>query len=119
MPLFIPETTTMFKIGIILWYSLVGAFIGLMGVMNYNPVLKIKMNAWFRGILVGGFMNLVLVLIAYDVFVDLMANATAFTGMSPFWFVLEGAIVGVIIDLIATKHSGEGPGIVVGLGGSS
>ncbi len=28
---------------------------------------------------------------------------------SPFWFTLEGAIIGLIIDYAATRWGGEGP----------
>ena len=28
---------------------------------------------------------------------------------SPFWFVLEGVMLGILIDYVATKYGGEGP----------
>jgi hypothetical protein len=30
---------------------------------------------------------------------------------SPFWFVLEGAVVGLLIDYLATRHGGEGDAV--------
>jgi len=113
IPMVMPEATLMLQFGFLFWYTMMGAMIGFLGVMDSHPWFHFRMNAWFRGIFFGGFMNLALALIAYDTLEALFATASMFTGMSPFWLVLEGAIVGLIIDLIATKKGGEGPRTVI------
>jgi hypothetical protein len=56
-------------------------------------------------------MNFVLTLLIYDVLtvmlVDLFGEDSSFG--SPFWFVAEGAIVGLVIGYFATRFGGEGP----------
>ena len=55
-------------------------------------------------------MNFVLVLFAYDKFETLILQTlgqdTFFS--SPFWFVLEGAIVAFVMGFFATTLAGEG-----------
>jgi len=114
IPMFLPDATLMFRFGVLLWYTLMGAFVGVFGVMDYHPILKMKINAWLRGIILGGSMNLTLILIAFGSLEVLMSTATIFNGASLFWGVLEGMIVAVVIDLVATKYAGEGPRLVTG-----
>jgi len=62
----------------------------------------------------GGWMNFVLSLFAYD---TMKAMLTAMFGSnailtSPFWFVLEGAIIGLLIGYLATRFGGEGKSTV-------
>ncbi len=99
--------------GFFLWYITFGAIIGIMGVMDAHPLWpKFKINAFFRGIFMGSWMNFVLVFFAYEK-LEIILSRVDFMGMSsPWWFVLEGAILGLIIDLLATKYGGEGKGIL-------
>jgi hypothetical protein len=97
--------------GILLWYTTLGAIVGMFGVYNWHPILKLPMPWWFRAPLVGAWLNFVLVFFAYDslaaVLTTLFGADGAFT--SPFWFTAEGAIVGLIIGFVATRFGGEGP----------
>lgn len=110
LPMVMPNVEPMLQWGLLLWYPTVGAFIGVLGVFTYHPVLKLPMPWWFRAPLVGAWMNFVLVLFTYDKMADIMVafmgSASAFT--SPFWLVAEGAIIGLIIGFAATKLGGEG-----------
>lgn len=120
MPALLPEVDQLARWGILLWYPTMGAFIGVFGVFTHHPVLRLPMPWWFRAPVIGAWMNLVLTLFAYDV----MAAATAamfgadsaFT--SPFWFTLEGAIVGLIIGYFATLFGGEGKEVLGDEGGA-
>ncbi len=102
-----PETDPLLRWGILLWYTTMGAFIGVYGVVNYHPVLRMPLPWWVRAPLIGGWMNFILVFFAYDL---LAAAILGMLGMalSPFWFVVEGAVVGTVIGLLATKFGGEG-----------
>lgn len=100
----------MLRFGILCWYITVGAFIGVFGVMTYHPVLRLPMPWWFRSTLIGAWMNFVLTLFVYDDFKLIMEQTFGPNGAisSPFWFVLEGAIIGMIMGFFATRFGGEG-----------
>ncbi len=106
-PLLVPDVSLMFRIGMLLWYPTMGAFIGVFGVMNYHPVLELPMPWWIRAPLVGAWMNLVLVFFTYDAAAGYLMSALNVSA-SPFWFVLEGAFVGGLIGYLATRYGGEG-----------
>jgi len=112
LPMFWPEVSWQMRWGMLFLYTFIGATVGVFGVFVYHPVLRMRMPAWFRGTLIGGSLMLTVVLIAYPVFEALMESATIFTGLSPYWMILDAAIAGLIIDLIATKKVGEGPSLM-------
>jgi len=65
---------------------------------------------WFRAGLLGAWMNFVLTFFAYDAMQAMMVSlfGEAGTLSSPFWFVAEGAILGLVIWYFATRFGGEG-----------
>ena len=91
--------------GILLWYTTLGAVIGMFGVYTRHPLLKVPLRWWFRAPLLVAWFNFVLTLFAYDTLAAAMAALFGSDGMlsSPFWFVAEGAIVGFVIGFVATK----------------
>lgn len=97
------------RVGILFWYVAVGAFIGMAGVMTRAPIVKMPLPWWIMGPAIGGFMNLLLVLIAWDVFAAMMTGGEFWGLTSPWWGVVEGAIVGLLIGGFATLFGGEGP----------
>jgi hypothetical protein len=117
LPYFMPEGGLLLRWGILLWYTTFGAIIAIFGVFTWHPILKMPMPWWFRGPFLGGWMNFVLTFFAYDVMQEMMVIMFGPNGFmmengfmqSPFWFVLEGAILGIIIDYVATKYGGDGP----------
>lgn len=110
LPYIVPETTWQFRWGILLWYSTLGAIIGVYGVLTWHPILKLPLPWWFRAPVIGAWMNFVLTLFAYDALQNFMFIFFGANGMlqSPFWFVAEGACVGLIIGYFATRFGGEG-----------
>lgn len=110
LPLFYPDATEMFRWGVLFWYVTLGAFIGVFGVIDYHPILKIPLPWWFRSSFLGAWMNFVLVLFAYHQMQEMLIYMFGETSIwtSPFWFVLEGAIVGLWIGYLATRLAGEG-----------
>ena len=110
LPILFGETDLMIRWGFVFWYTTVGAFIGVFGVFTWHPILKLPMPWWFRSVWIGAWMNFVLTLFIYD---KMQAYMTFFFGengaiSSPFWFVLEGALVGLLIGFLATRFGGEG-----------
>ena len=110
MPYFWPEASWSFRIGILFWYATVGAIIAVYGVFTWHPVLRLPMPWWIRAPIIGAWMNLLLVLLASQELTAMMlaalGGAPALT--SPYWLVLEGAIVGLIIGFFCTRFGGEG-----------
>lgn len=111
LPFFAPDTSMMFRWGILFWYTTFGAIIGVFGVYTEHPVLGIPLPWWLRATVVGAWLNLVATMLAYDQFNSIMASLTGILvdeDLSPFWFVAEGAIVGFILGWLLTKIAGEG-----------
>lgn len=109
-PYFLPEASLLLRWGILLWYTTVGAIIGVFGVFTYHPILKLPFPWWVRAPLLGAWMNFVLTFFAFDTMQNMMLSAFGENGLlsSPFWFTAEGAIIGFIIGYFATKFGGEG-----------
>ncbi len=114
IPFLWPDSGWMERIAFLLWYTTLGAFVGLIGVLDWHPVLRLRMRWWFSSMLVGAWMNFVLTLFIHDrlaeMMVDLFGEGSLF--LSPFWFVAEGAVVGLLIGYFATRFGGEGPATV-------
>lgn len=111
MPLLVEEASMSLRIGLMFWYTTVGAFVGLMGIWSKHPILEgFGLPWWLRGALIGGWMNFVLYLIAAQ---QISAIVIAMFGeysawLSPYLMVLEGILVGVFIDYVVTHQFGEG-----------
>lgn len=109
-----PDSSWMERLAFLLWYTTVGAFIGVFGVLNWHPILRLPMPWWFRSTFIGGWMNFVLSLFIYDRLTVMMIQVFGENGLvlSPFWFVAEGVVVGLLIGYFATRFGGEGPATV-------
>jgi hypothetical protein len=111
VPYILPEADPMLRWGFLLWYTTLGAIIALFGVFTGHPVLQLPLPWWVRAPFLGAWMNFVLTLLMYDQLhafsLALLGPGSAFT--SPFWFVAEGAVVGLVIGFAATRIGGEGP----------
>lgn len=109
LPQLLADPSMSLRVGVLLWYPTMGAFIGLFGIFSKHPILNFSMSWWFRGALIGAWMNFVLTLIAYQQICTLMAAVfgeySQFT--SPYWMVLEGALIGMLMDFILSKLFGE------------
>jgi len=110
VPYFLPEASLLLRWGILLWYTTVGAIIGVFGVFTYHPILKLPFPWWVRAPLLGAWMNFVLTFFAFDTMQSMMVSVFGENGLlsSPFWFTAEGAIIGFIMGYFATKFGGEG-----------
>ncbi len=110
LPYFLPDADILLRWGILLWYTTVGAIIGVFGVITYHPILRLPMPWWFRAPLIGAWMNFVLTFFAYSAMQAMMVAMFGEDGIlsSPFWFTVEGAIIGLIIGYVATRFGGEG-----------
>ncbi|MEH6477163.1 MAG: hypothetical protein V7727_15840 [Sneathiella sp.] len=110
-----PSASALLYWGVVLWYATLGAIVGVFGVFTEHPVLKFSMPWWLRASIIGGWMNFVLTFFAYESFQLLMVDIIGDAGMSisPFWFTLEGVIVGLLVGFFATRYGGEGENLPV------
>ncbi len=110
LPYLAPEAGWLIRWGVLLWYTTLGAIIGVFGVVTWHPVLKLPLPWWFRAPCLGAWMNFVLTFFAYDTMKDMLVAMFGADGAltSPFWFTLEGALVGLLIGYAATRFGGEG-----------
>ena len=110
LPFFVPEAGWLIRWGILLWYTTLGAIIGMFGVFTWHPILKMPMPWWVRAPFLGAWMNFVLTFFAYDVMKDMLVAMFGPDGIlaSPFWFALEGALFGLLVGYLATRYGGEG-----------
>jgi len=110
LPFFVPEAGWLIRWGILLWYTTLGAIIGMFGVFTWHPILKMPMPWWLRAPVLGAWMNFVLTFFAYDTLKGMLVAMFGPDGIlaSPFWFALEGAIFGLLVGYLATRYGGEG-----------
>ncbi len=110
LPFIWPEADLFLRWGILLWYTTLGAIIGVFGVMTYHPLLNIPLPWWVRAPFLGGWMNFVLVFFAHEVMGKMLVHMFGAGSVlaSPFWFVAEGAIIGLIMGYFTTRFGGEG-----------
>ncbi|OKL42371.1 hypothetical protein [Pseudovibrio exalbescens] len=109
-PLVWPDADMMLRIGMLLWYVTLGGIIGLAGVLDRHPALGIALPWWLLAPLLGGWMNLVIVLFTYDRFKALTLSNFGDVGIyaSPFWFVPEGVLFGLVAGGVAHLAGGSG-----------
>ena len=111
LPVLAPETPELLRWGILFWYLNFGAMIGLMGLISRHPLFSgWRLDWWFRGLFLGAWLNFVLVFFAYDDFAQIMAVVMPEGGLlaSPWAFALEGALLGLLIDGVASALGGAG-----------
>jgi len=111
VPYILPEADAMLRWGFLLWYATLGALIAIFGVFDWHPVLELPLPWWVCAPLLGAWMNFVLSLLMHD---QLHAFSRSLFGPgslfdSSFWFVAEGAVVGLAIGYACTRIGGEGP----------
>ncbi|WP_339861953.1 hypothetical protein [Paremcibacter congregatus] len=109
MPYVMPAADMMVQFGVLFWYTTLGFVIALVGVFNWKAVVKFSVPWWLRAPVTGAWLNFVLTLLTYNTMQNLLMSTYALgdTFTSPFWFVVEGAVVGLIIGFFATRYGGE------------
>lgn len=99
---------TRFGIGIIFLLIMIGAVTALTGVMNKHPLLNFRMPFWVRGPIIGMSFYLLFLLLAYEDIQAIMMNHTFFANKSPYMILIDGFIIGLLLDWAETKWAGDG-----------
>ncbi len=104
------ESDLLFRIGVVLWITTMGVYIGLFGVMTEYPIIHLPLPWWFRGPLIGSFMMLVLWLVAHErmdaLIINVMGEGSPIN--SGVWTVIDGGFLGLLMAWLTTKFGGEG-----------
>lgn len=110
LPRLLPEASPLLHWGVFFWYITFGAIVAVFGVLTRLPWLGWPFPWWLRGAIIGGWLNFVIALLAYQYLVALFTAVFGADGLlqSPFWVAAEGALLGLIIDGLATRYGGEG-----------
>jgi hypothetical protein len=105
MPYFVENIDLFYLWGLLFWYTLIGSLVGVYGVFTKIPILNISFPWWLRGAIIGAMMNLILVLLTYHILEDILISYFGQDGLvqSPFLFIFDGILLGVVSDFFATK----------------
>ncbi|MBU2158608.1 hypothetical protein KJ848_00260 [Patescibacteria group bacterium] len=111
LPMFGFPLVSMFGFGTLLMFMLMGIVIGFMGLFNRHPLFNFRMPWWIRGLMVGFVFTLMYVLLSYGSLVVVMQSSlVSWMGLtSPFWALLDGICIGLLMSGLETKFAGEGP----------
>lgn len=95
---------TMLVWAVVLWAVLLGALVGLIGALDWVPLLGTRLPAGVRGGWVGVWMGVILLLVAHDGLTVLWARSEWLPQPGPgvWWIVIEAALIGALIDLAVT-----------------
>ncbi len=99
-----------FGLGTILLFVLMGLTLGLVGIFDRHPIFGFKMHWWIRGPVVGFLFTLAYILLSYDSIVALLQSPLlSWMGFySPFWVLIDGTLIGLLIGWAETHFAGEG-----------
>ena len=108
LPVLAPGSGWLLRWGVLLWYLTLGALVAMAMILTQPPISKPPMPWWLVAAGLGAWMNFVLTLFAYDAMTMVMVSTFGENGVlqSPFWFVAEGAIVGLVIGYGVTRFGG-------------
>lgn len=100
----------MIGLGALLLFVLMGAMIAFVGQFDRHPVFDFKIKWWMNGIAVGLLFMLLFVLLTYSELEMIMSSALiSWTGLtSPFWALIDGALIGLIMSFVETQIAGRG-----------
>ena len=108
LPVVAPGSGWLLRWGVLLWYVTLGALVAMACILTQPPISKPPMPWWLVAPGLGAWMNFVLTLFTHDAMTMVMVAMFGENGMmqSPFWFVAEGAIVGLVIGYAVTRFGG-------------
>ena len=105
LPHLVTDLSVCGRWAILFWYPSLGGIIGISNVVKTEPILNLRLHWWQRAPILGAWMNFMVVLFANEGMRELTMTIHFSNGVlsSPFWFVLDGAVIGVIVGYVSTK----------------
>lgn len=110
LPMFGFAGFSLFSLGTLIMFFLMGALTGFIGIFSRHPVFEFKMPWWFSGPLVGVVFMTMYTLLAFDT-LGTMMQSPLFSAMglhSPFWAILDGIWIGALMSFVEMKVAGKG-----------
>ncbi|MEO1456990.1 MAG: hypothetical protein AAFV49_05385 [Pseudomonadota bacterium] len=113
IPILTPEAPVEARWGILLWYPTMGAVIAMLEMLGSAGMLPWRVRWWLCGGIVGGWFNLLAVLIGDPFMGDFITAAFGADSPlgTPYLFVPEGALAGMLIAYLVMRFGGEGRAI--------
>lgn len=110
LPMFGFPLFSMFGFGTLITFVMMGFTLGLVGMFDNHPILGFKMTWWLRGPIAGFIFTLMYILLSYDSMTVIMQSGiVSWTGLSsPFWGLIDGTCIGLLMGYMETKIAGEG-----------
>ncbi len=101
---------SMFGFGTLILFVMMGFTIGLVGMFDRHPILGFKMRWWIRGSVAGFIFTLMYILLSYSSLeVIMQSSLVSWVGLSsPFWCLIDGMVIGLLMAYMETKFAGEG-----------
>lgn len=101
---------SVFGLGTLVMFMLMGTMIGFIGQFDRHPLFDFRMPWYFRGAMVGAAFMLMFILLSYGpLMVVMQSSLVSWTGLSsPFWALIDGVVIGMIMAYTETKIAGEG-----------
>ncbi len=105
LPKLVSELNQVHRWALLFWYPTLAGVAVASDVAEYAPLKILRPPWWLRTALIGGWLNLMVVLFAADIMrnYSLVVLLSAGTLTSPYWFLLDGAIIALASGLIALK----------------
>ena len=110
LPVFGFPLFSMFGIGTLMVFILMGLTLGLVGMFDRHPVFGFTMRWWIRGMVAGFLFTLMYILLGYSSLEVIMESSiVSWMGLSsPFWALIDGTLIGLFMGWMETKFAGEG-----------
>ena len=104
LPDSVADITLLDRWAVVFWYATVGGVVGVSNVVKQEPISGLPVPWWLRAPLLGAWMHLMVVLFAGEGLQNLVLviHATKGALISPYWFVLDGLLIGFVVGFIST-----------------
>ena len=105
LPSLVSELNRVHRWALLFWYPTLAGVAVASNVADFSKLKLLRPPWWLRTPLIGGWLNLMVVLFASDIMRNYSLVVLSSSGKltSPFWFVLDGAIIAIISGFIAVK----------------
>ena len=105
LPEFVPDIDPISRWALLFWYPTIAGVAAASNVVDSIDIKFIRWQWWQRSVLIGAWLNLIVTLFASDTMQDYSMLVHLSFGMlnSQFWFVGDGAIIGLIAGFTANR----------------
>ncbi len=105
LPRFVPDIDPLARWALLFWYPTIAGVAAASNVADFIDIKFMRWQWWQRSVLIGAWLNLIVTLFAFDTMQDYSMLAHLSFGLlsSQFWFVGDGAIIGLIAGFTSTR----------------